>query len=77
MNKPFNLAPYATVEELKVNISGVGVFPVRGGAITMEKYQVGREGNDWWDGKIQLLIDTSTGPQTINGTFSMCIVPVW
>jgi len=63
--------------EMRLNLPGLGVFTVTGGSLTLLKYQIGRDGRDWWDGKISLTIETDQGEKVLPGTFSWCIVPVW
>ncbi len=64
-------------EELTLNLPGLGVFTVSSGSLTVLKYQIGRDGRDWWDGKISLTIESDQGQKTLPGDFSWCIVPVW
>ena len=61
----------------EITIPNQGKYPVTGGSLTMEKFQVGMEGRDKWDGKIELTLQTAQGPVPLSGTFSFCVVPTW
>ena len=64
-------------EELTLNLPNLGEFPVKSGSLTLQKFQTGRDGRDWWDGQLMLTLETDQDPKTATGTFSWCIVPVW
>jgi len=72
-NVPLDLAP--TPRE--ITIPNLGKYPVTGGSIVMEKFQIGMNGRDWWDGRIEVVVQTAQGPATLPGTFSFCVVPTW
>lgn len=60
-----------------LQIPNVDTFDVLNGTITMQKFEIGRDGRDWWEGQISLTLDAADGPLTVSGTFAWCIVPVW
>jgi hypothetical protein len=64
-------------EKFTIQIPNLDTFDVLGGSLTMEKYTIGRDGRDWWDGTLRLTLESADAPITVNGTFSWCIVPVW
>lgn len=76
--KPLPIQPKDLRDQAsKITIPGFGAFPVLGGTLTLEKFEHGMNGRDWWDGKIELNLQTASGPNTAKGTFSTCIIPVW
>ena len=77
VNTPLQVKDAGSGDEMTVNVPGLGQYPITSGTITMQKFVIGRDGHDWWDGNITLHLETAAGPQTVNGTFSFCIVPVW
>jgi len=64
-------------EAMTIELSGLGNYPVTGGSLTLQKFQIGRDGHDWWEGQISITVETTAGIRTISGPFSWCIVPVW
>ncbi|GMW02817.1 MAG: hypothetical protein AMXMBFR84_39530 [Candidatus Hydrogenedentota bacterium] len=62
---------------MEMTIPGLGKYAVTGGTITMTRNQGGMEGVVWWEGTINVICDTSTGPATAPGTFAFGMVPVW
>lgn len=77
VSKPIPIQPQAGEEEQTVNLPGLGIYPVLGGNITLQKFQHGMDGRDWWEGSIELRVRTAAGPSTLVGAFKGGIVPTW
>lgn len=74
---PFNVPLDLQHTPREITIPNLGKYPVTGGSITMEKFQIGMDGRDMWDGQIELTVQTAQGPTPLTGTFSFCVVPTW
>lgn len=61
----------------EITIPNQGTYRVKGGSIVMEKFQIGMDGRDKWDGQIAVTVQTSQGPVSLTRTFSFGVVPVW
>ncbi len=61
----------------EISVPGQGKYAVIGGSITMDAFQRAPERRAFWQGRIEVIIQTSQGPITLPGTFDICIVPTW
>ncbi|HRK36485.1 MAG TPA: hypothetical protein PLJ47_17950 [Candidatus Hydrogenedentes bacterium] len=61
----------------EVTLPGLGLQPVAGGQITLEKFRRLGDGKDLWEGKIELSVQGPQGLMNIPGTFKVSIVPTW
>ncbi len=64
-------------EAMEITVTGRGKYTISGGALTLERFEHGMEGRDWWEGRIELKLKTEHGDTPVSGTFKTCIVPVW
>lgn len=77
VNASLPLGAEESDDAMTVELPGLGNYAVTSGALTLQKFQIGRDGHDWWDGQISITVETTNGSRTISGPFSWCIVPVW
>jgi len=61
----------------EITVTGQGKYPVTGGNLVMEKFQCGMNGRDYWEGRVEVIVQTSQGAVTIPGTFAFCVIPTW
>ncbi|MBX7259688.1 MAG: hypothetical protein K1Y02_25250 [Candidatus Hydrogenedentes bacterium] len=64
-------------ETMEISLEGRGKYPIAGGSLTLERFEHGMEGRDWWEGRIELKLKTENGDTPVSGTYKTCIVPVW
>lgn len=73
--------PVATLDpgtdSMTIEIPGSGPYTVAGGTLTLERFEHGPSTTDWWEGRIELNLQTTAGAYPVTGTFSFGIVPVW
>lgn len=74
---PFNVPLDLQPTPREITIPNQGKYPVTGGSATIEKAQIGMDGRDMCEGRIEVTVQTSQGPATASGTFSFCVVPTW
>lgn len=64
-------------DEREITAPNLGKYTVVGGNLTMDKFQIGMDGRDHWDGRIDLQLQTTQGVIPVSGTFSFTVVPTW
>lgn len=74
---PMNLSLDLMPTPREITIPNQGKYPVTGGSVTMDQFQIGMDGRDMWEGRIEVTVQTSQGPTALSGTFKFCVVPVW
>lgn len=64
-------------ETMEITLEGRGKYAIGGGSMTLERFEHGIEGQDWWEGRVELSLKTEHGDTPVSGTFKTCIVPLW
>jgi hypothetical protein len=64
-------------QTMSIEVPGSGPYGVTGGALILEKFEHGPSETDWWEGRLELTLQTTAGAYSVTGTFSFGIVPVW
>ncbi|MCC6796469.1 MAG: hypothetical protein IT366_15220 [Candidatus Hydrogenedentes bacterium] len=64
-------------DDREITAPNLGKYTIVGGNLTMEKFQIGMDGRDHWDGRIDLQLQSTRGVIPVSGTFSFTVVPTW
>ncbi|MCC6488409.1 MAG: hypothetical protein IT364_13005 [Candidatus Hydrogenedentes bacterium] len=64
-------------QPMSLAVPGADRYSVMGGNLHLDRFEHGSGTTDWWEGRIDLTLQTTAGAYPVTGTFKFGIVPVW
>ena len=74
---PIQQDPAMGGQPMTLAVPGADKYSVIGGNLHLDRFEHGSSTMDWWEGRLELTLQTAAGPFPVTGTFKIGIVPVW
>lgn len=74
---PIQQDPEMGGEPMTLAVPGADKYSVIGGTLHLDRFEHGSSTVDWWEGRIDLTLQTTAGAYPVTGTFKIGIVSVW